>query len=178
VAAQLRTLCALDDAGARALELAVRKMGLSARAHDRILKVARTLRRDALGRAQIGDGTWPRRCSTGAWIGTTGRKAPLRLGILARTFRLSPPSAPAQPRDNGAQATIMVRLFHRTIIKPGFTACPLGSSERVPFEQGATITFDLNPGLARRRDTVVFKWMAEEYSTDASLVHDLTEPVA
>ncbi|MDX2179809.1 MAG: YifB family Mg chelatase-like AAA ATPase [Bryobacteraceae bacterium] len=40
---QLRKLCALDDAGERVLELAVRKMGLSARAHDRILKVARTL---------------------------------------------------------------------------------------------------------------------------------------
>ena len=40
---RLRTLCALDDAGERTLELAVRKMGLSARAHDRILKVARTI---------------------------------------------------------------------------------------------------------------------------------------
>ncbi|HSM79840.1 MAG TPA: hypothetical protein VLT57_19520, partial [Bryobacteraceae bacterium] len=39
----LRKLCALDDAGERTLELAVRKMGLSARAHDRILKVARTI---------------------------------------------------------------------------------------------------------------------------------------
>ena len=40
----LRKLCALDDAGERTLlELAVRKMGLSARAHDRILKVARTV---------------------------------------------------------------------------------------------------------------------------------------
>jgi magnesium chelatase family protein len=40
---QLRRLCALDDAGERTLELAVRRMGLSARAHDRILKVARTI---------------------------------------------------------------------------------------------------------------------------------------
>jgi magnesium chelatase family protein len=39
----LRSLCALDDAGERTLEMAVRKMGLSARAHDRILKVARTI---------------------------------------------------------------------------------------------------------------------------------------
>lgn len=39
----LRQLCALDEAGERTLELAVRKMGLSARAHDRILKVARTV---------------------------------------------------------------------------------------------------------------------------------------
>jgi magnesium chelatase family protein len=40
---QLRQLCELDDAGERTLELAVRRMGLSARAHDRILKVARTV---------------------------------------------------------------------------------------------------------------------------------------
>jgi magnesium chelatase family protein len=40
---QLRELCALDDAGERTLEMAVRRMGLSARAHDRILKVARTI---------------------------------------------------------------------------------------------------------------------------------------
>ena len=39
----LRKLCALDEAGERTLELAVRKMGLSARAHDRMLKVARTI---------------------------------------------------------------------------------------------------------------------------------------
>ena len=39
----LRNLCALDDAGERTLEMAVRRMGLSARAHDRILKVARTI---------------------------------------------------------------------------------------------------------------------------------------
>jgi magnesium chelatase family protein len=41
--AALRTLCALDEAGERTLEIAVRRMGLSARAHDRILKVARTI---------------------------------------------------------------------------------------------------------------------------------------
>ncbi len=41
--AQLRTLCALDDTGERTLELAVRRMNLSARAHDRMLRVARTI---------------------------------------------------------------------------------------------------------------------------------------
>ncbi len=40
---ELRKLCALDDAGERTLEAAVRRLGLSARAHDRILKVARTI---------------------------------------------------------------------------------------------------------------------------------------
>ena len=39
----IRAVCALDEAGERTLELAVRRMGLSARAHDRILKVARTV---------------------------------------------------------------------------------------------------------------------------------------
>ena len=40
---QLRQLAALDEAGERTLEMAVRRMSLSARAHDRILKVARTI---------------------------------------------------------------------------------------------------------------------------------------
>ncbi len=38
-----RAICAVDAAGERTLELAVRKLGFSARAHDRILKVARTI---------------------------------------------------------------------------------------------------------------------------------------
>ncbi len=41
--AALREACRLDDASERVLELAVRRMSLSARAHDRILKVARTI---------------------------------------------------------------------------------------------------------------------------------------
>jgi magnesium chelatase family protein len=40
---QLRSLCALDDTGERTLEMAVRRMNLSARAHDRLLRVARTI---------------------------------------------------------------------------------------------------------------------------------------
>jgi magnesium chelatase family protein len=40
---KLREVCPLDAAGERTLEMAVRRMGLSARAHDRILKVARTI---------------------------------------------------------------------------------------------------------------------------------------
>jgi magnesium chelatase family protein len=42
-ARSIRKICALDDAGERTLEMAVRRLGLSARAHDRILKVARTI---------------------------------------------------------------------------------------------------------------------------------------
>ncbi len=40
---QLRTLCALDDSGEKTLETAVRRLNLSARAHDRVLRVARTV---------------------------------------------------------------------------------------------------------------------------------------
>ena len=40
---QLRMVCALDESGERTLELAVRRMNLSARAHDRVLRVARTI---------------------------------------------------------------------------------------------------------------------------------------
>jgi magnesium chelatase family protein len=40
---QLRAICALDEQGERTLEMAVRRMNLSARAHDRILRVARTI---------------------------------------------------------------------------------------------------------------------------------------
>jgi magnesium chelatase family protein len=39
----MRKLCRLDETGERTLEMAVRRMGLSARAHDRVLKLARTI---------------------------------------------------------------------------------------------------------------------------------------
>lgn len=39
----LRRCALLDEAGERTLEMAVRRLGLSARAHDRVLKVARTI---------------------------------------------------------------------------------------------------------------------------------------
>jgi magnesium chelatase family protein len=70
-ARMIRKICALDDAGERTLEMAVRRMGLSARAHDRILKVARTI-------ADLGglEGVWPstlrKRCSIAAWTAITG----------------------------------------------------------------------------------------------------------
>lgn len=39
----IRKECALDDSGERTLEMAMKRMSLSARAHDRILKVSRTI---------------------------------------------------------------------------------------------------------------------------------------
>ena len=49
----IRDFCRLDEAGERTLEVAVQKMGLSARAHDRILKVSRTIA-DLEGEPRIG----------------------------------------------------------------------------------------------------------------------------
>jgi len=40
---RLREFCPLDGAGEKALEMAIRLLALSARAHARILKVARTI---------------------------------------------------------------------------------------------------------------------------------------
>jgi magnesium chelatase family protein len=40
---QLKKYCALDEAGRKLIELAMNKLGLSARAYNRILKVARTI---------------------------------------------------------------------------------------------------------------------------------------
>jgi magnesium chelatase family protein len=40
---RLRELCPLDAAAERTLEMAIRRLALSARAHDRILKVARAI---------------------------------------------------------------------------------------------------------------------------------------
>jgi magnesium chelatase family protein len=41
--AALRRDCAPDDAGRRLLQAAVERLGLSARAHDKVLRVARTI---------------------------------------------------------------------------------------------------------------------------------------
>jgi magnesium chelatase family protein len=42
-AGKLRETCPLDAAAEKTLELAVRRLALSARAHDRILEVSRTI---------------------------------------------------------------------------------------------------------------------------------------
>ena len=51
--AQIRKHCSLDTESETLLEKAMQRQGLSARAHDRILKVARTIA-DLEGSAQIG----------------------------------------------------------------------------------------------------------------------------
>ncbi len=50
--AALRRVCELDASGERTLEMAVRKLSLSARSHDRLLKVARTVA-DLAGDSQV-----------------------------------------------------------------------------------------------------------------------------
>ena len=50
--AHTRRFCPVDDQGAELLKMAITKLGLSARAYDRILKVARTIA-DLEGRAAI-----------------------------------------------------------------------------------------------------------------------------
>jgi magnesium chelatase family protein len=52
---QLRKHCALDEAGRALLKAAMEELGLSARAHDRILRVARTVA-DLEGSAEIKQG--------------------------------------------------------------------------------------------------------------------------
>jgi len=49
---QVRQFCPLDDAGRNMLKQAVYELGLSARAHDKVLKVARTIA-DVEGSEQI-----------------------------------------------------------------------------------------------------------------------------
>ncbi|MFN8685766.1 MAG: YifB family Mg chelatase-like AAA ATPase [Acidobacteriota bacterium] len=50
--ARIREFCPLDGAAERTLEMAVRRLSLSARAHDRLLKVARTIA-DLAGSSQV-----------------------------------------------------------------------------------------------------------------------------
>ncbi|MBM3761225.1 MAG: YifB family Mg chelatase-like AAA ATPase [Acidobacteria bacterium] len=49
---KIRKFCLLDEAAERTLEMAVRKLSLSARSHDRLLKVARTIA-DLAGAEQV-----------------------------------------------------------------------------------------------------------------------------
>ena len=67
----IRKQYALDDSGERTLEMAVRRVGLSACAHDRILKVARTIA-DLGGSATVSAGIMPKPCNTAAWIAIIG----------------------------------------------------------------------------------------------------------
>ena len=62
---EIRAHCAVDEAGHRLLEVVVDRLGMSARAYDRILKVARTIAdlagRDAITAADVGEAVQYRR---------------------------------------------------------------------------------------------------------------------
>jgi magnesium chelatase family protein len=70
-ARSLRKHCALDDSGERTLEMAVRRMGLSARAHDRILKLSRTIadldRSDAVSAKHLAEAVQYRSLDRNYW---------------------------------------------------------------------------------------------------------------
>jgi magnesium chelatase family protein len=61
---RLREICPLDAAAEKTLEMAVRRLPLSGRAHDRILKVPRTIA-DLGGSEQFRSNTSLKRCNTG-----------------------------------------------------------------------------------------------------------------
>ena len=65
----IRHYCALRESGKALLEHAISKMGFSARAYDKVLRVARTLA-DLEGSRTSRTTTSPRPCSTGRWTGS------------------------------------------------------------------------------------------------------------
>ena len=84
----IRTFCDLSADCERLLERAMTQQGLSARAHDRILKVARTIADLEGVPAHSSPSTSPRPSSTGRWTGRTGlreRVPPRYLGIVGDT---------------------------------------------------------------------------------------------
>ena len=68
----VRKHCRLDEAGERTLEMAVQRMGLSARAHDRVLRVARTIAdlsgQDALSSKHIAEAVQYRSLDRCYWV--------------------------------------------------------------------------------------------------------------
>ena len=68
----IREVCPISEDGNRLLKNVFEKMGLSARAYDRIVKVSRTIA--DMDRAKvIGRNILQKQCSSGHWTGNTGR---------------------------------------------------------------------------------------------------------
>ena len=68
----VRDICKIDVAGQNLLKKAMEKLGLSARAYDRILKVSRTIA-DLAGAKKLNWSIWRRQYISGVWIGKAGR---------------------------------------------------------------------------------------------------------
>ena len=70
---QTRQFCKLDDECQNQLKAAMTELGLSARAHDKVLRVARTIADLDRQRRHPPDRTSTRRSTTGCWTGICGR---------------------------------------------------------------------------------------------------------
>ncbi|MEM1095039.1 MAG: YifB family Mg chelatase-like AAA ATPase [Bacteroidota bacterium] len=70
---QVRTHCRLDETGQQLMKMAIDRLGLSARAYDRILKVARTIAdlafADAISTAHLSEAIQYRSLDRNGWLG-------------------------------------------------------------------------------------------------------------
>jgi magnesium chelatase family protein len=82
---EIRKYCELGTDAEHLLERAMVKQGLSARAHDRILKVARTIA--DLSASEVDQAISPRPSSTAPWTGHTGLRRHNSVWIMERTDR-------------------------------------------------------------------------------------------
>ena len=87
---EIRKYCELGTDAEHLLERAMVKQGLSARAHDRILKVSRTVA-DLAAAEESSRDTLRRRSSTGRWTGPSGHRGDdsVAMSETARTITQS-----------------------------------------------------------------------------------------
>ena len=97
----IRTFCELSEDCERLLERAMNQQGLTARAHDRILKVAARLR-TSKARRQSNPSTLLKPFSTGHWTG--------RFGLEIRERRLRSTSLRAGPRHTACRNESSTRV--------------------------------------------------------------------
>jgi hypothetical protein len=88
-AKEIKSYCAVKEDADKLLETAINKLGLSARAYSRVLKVGRTIA-DLAGVKISKHRTSPRRFSTEVWIGECERD---KLSTGKRFFLNQPASS-------------------------------------------------------------------------------------
>jgi hypothetical protein len=69
-----------------------------------------------------------------------------------------------------------VSSYQRKVVGEEFAATPLGKLVDVALPKGATISFDVNPAMCRRRDKLIFEWLGESFTAPGWLVQEKTEP--
>jgi predicted ATPase with chaperone activity len=74
-AKEIKRHCAVKEDADKLLETAINKLGLSARAYSRVLKVGRTIA-DLAGSENVEHRTSPKRFSIGVWIGACEDRQP------------------------------------------------------------------------------------------------------